>query len=494
MQASPADPTNDFMVQLSKVAHALLTDRYVPSSGPSVAEEKKVATSLEEMGGDVNTLEKHIIAPRMFKQVIGKNHPEFSTSRQQDVYDFYTHLLTLMQKSEHSQLAKVLNHSNGPSTVSIFEYHNEVKFKALDSNEVKFAKRGSATLENIVNLRIPMDKAEKIPQEDSEDDLRQESKRQRIPDEEKLRIPFEACLDYWCEPEIVSFRHPITNQPTNFSKTTRFATFPRYLVVRLERYFIGENWTPKKISAEIPVPEKLDISYLRGSGLQVGETELSEEVSSSGSANVAEVFVIDESLVDQLIGMGFSENGCRRAAIATKNADVETAMNWILEHMEDPDFNDAPVLPGNESSSGGAPKIDEENLMMLTCMGFTNEQATAALIATDMNMERYLKQGIFTFDLAHFLLIRAADWLFSRGDTLDADVAEILNKPAASTGGQSGSASQSVDDGEGKYTLMSVISHIGKNVDHGHYICHVRKNGQWTLFNDEKVGDILTYP
>lgn len=81
--------------------------------------------------------------------------------------------------------------------------------------------------------------------------------------------------------------------------------------------------------------------------------------------------------------------------------------------------------------------------------------------------------------------LRAADWLFSHVDTLDADVAEILNKPAAAANPAAGG--QGVDDGEGKYTLMSVISHMGKNIDHGHYICHVRKNGQWTLFNDEKV-------
>ena len=34
---------------------------------------------------------------------------------------------------------------------------------------------------------------------------------------------------------------------------------------------------------------------------------------------------------------------------------------------------------------------------------------------------------------------------------------------------------------------MAVISHIGKNTDHGHYVCHIKKNGVWALFNDEKV-------
>lgn len=49
------------------------------------------------------------------------------------------------------------------------------------------------------------------------------------------------------------------------------------------------------------------------------------------------------------------------------------------------------------------------------------------------------------------------------------------------------------DEGEGKYTLMAVISHIGKNTDHGHYVCHIRKNGQWVLFNDEKVGALHNF-
>ena len=44
------------------------------------------------------------------------------------------------------------------------------------------------------------------------------------------------------------------------------------------------------------------------------------------------------------------------------------------------------------------------------------------------------------------------------------------------------------DDGEGIYSLMAIISHIGKSTDHGHYVCHIKKNGQWVLYNDEKVG------
>ena len=36
--------------------------------------------------------------------------------------------------------------------------------------------------------------------------------------------------------------------------------------------------------------------------------------------------------------MGFDSNGCKRACVNTKNAGIEAAMNWIMEHMGDPDF------------------------------------------------------------------------------------------------------------------------------------------------------------
>ena len=43
------------------------------------------------------------------------------------------------------------------------------------------------------------------------------------------------------------------------------------------------------------------------------------------------------------------------------------------------------------------------------------------------------------------------------------------------------------DDGPGKYDLVGFISHVGSNTACGHYVCHIKKNGRWVIFNDEKV-------
>jgi hypothetical protein len=40
--------------------------------------------------GNDDIYEKYIIAPRMFKQLIGKDHREFSSSRQQAIYFIFT--------------------------------------------------------------------------------------------------------------------------------------------------------------------------------------------------------------------------------------------------------------------------------------------------------------------------------------------------------------------------------------------------------------------
>ena len=166
----------------------------------------------------------------------------------------------------------------------------------------------------------------------------------------------------------------------------------------------------------------------------------------------------------ELINLGFSENGCKRAALATNNADVETTMNWIMEHMEDPDFND-PIAKPEILNSIVSNEPPAEMIEIISSMGYTTNQAKAALKATDNNLER------------------AVDWIFSHMDDLDQAVME-----ANKVGNDVPQAVSKVGiDGSGKYTLLGFISHIGKNTDSGHYVCHIKKDGEWQLFNDEKV-------
>lgn len=48
---------------------------------------------------------------------------------------------------------------------------------------------------------------------------------------------------------------------------------------------------------------------------------------------------VNEVLLEQLVSMGFSVEGCKKALISTRNNDIEAAMNWVFEHQSDPDFD-----------------------------------------------------------------------------------------------------------------------------------------------------------
>lgn len=122
-----------------------------------------------------------------------------------------------------------------------------------------------------------------------------------------------------------------------------------------------------KVDAAVPMPVDLDLSQYKGLGPQPGEVLMSDAAGESGSSGsnssssaTPAATVPDENLVSMLMSMGFSENGCKRAAVATNNtSDVEVAMNWILEHMEDANFND----PFDQNASAAAPAADNSSQM-----------------------------------------------------------------------------------------------------------------------------------
>jgi len=183
------------------------------------------------------------------------------------------------------------------------------------------------------------------------------------------------------------------------------------------------------------------------------------------SCVVAPEIQIDESIVMQLVSMGFDMEGCRKAVYHTNNQGIEPAMNWVLEHMGDSDFSAPLNIPG--SGASGLSAVNEEAVGMIIAMGFTRPQAVKALESTDNNLER------------------AVDWIFSHAHELDSMEEE-------SQGGQE--TGPQYKDGAGKYHLMAFISHMGTSTMCGHYVCHVLKDGRWVIFNDRKVALSETPP
>ena len=72
-----------------------------------------------------------------------------------------------------------------------------------------------------------------------------------------------------------------------------------------------------------------------------------------------------------------------------------------------------------------------------------------------------------------------------------AEKAAVAAEIGGGGGGAGGGAPAACPDigaaGPGQYELIATVSHIGRNTDHGHYVCHVKKDGRWVLFDDDRV-------
>ena len=88
-QRAVADPATDVLTQTAKLALGLCSDRYCPPAKP----EGKAADPKD-------TDYTPSIEPRMFKYLIGRGHPEFSSGRQQDAAEYLLHLLSILIRAE----------------------------------------------------------------------------------------------------------------------------------------------------------------------------------------------------------------------------------------------------------------------------------------------------------------------------------------------------------------------------------------------------------
>ncbi|KAJ3052533.1 hypothetical protein HK097_006099 [Rhizophlyctis rosea] len=264
-------------------------------------------------------------------------------------------------------------------------------------------------------------------------------------------VNFEEALASTLGDDIREFQCPHDQRKTQASASTRFGSFPDVLVVTLNRFILGEGWVQEKLNAHVGVPEELDLERYRAAPQSPDEVPLPDDAPSGSGPQV------DEGALNQLLAMGFPEVRCRKALIKTGNNGADVAMNWLFEHMEDADIDD-PIQSAPVGGSGAS----EADLSQLMDMGFTKEQAARALKETGNDMNR------------------AVDWLFSHADSFPADEGS----------GGSAAASAAPDNRPAKYHLSSFISHKGTSTHAGHYVVHIKRDGRWVLYNDNKVVEV----
>ena len=417
---TPKVAPDDLLVQLVKLASALTSGAY--------------ALPKEELDSDEPTNPKYRIAPRMFKHLVGKDHVDFKTAQQQDAAQFLQYLLEQVDRAELKKDRSTVQTSN------LFSFESQAKLVCSGDQKIKYKDNAAET---VWSLRIPMEKGVVLPKEEEP-----EQKKLKQGEEEEKAVPtvkFSDCLDTWsAESSIDDLRWPhLQNAVHPAIQTTRFQNFPRYLWVQIQRYELGPDWQPIKLEVNLDMPEELDLTAYRAKGPQEGEELIPEveESAAGGAAGASSGPEISEMALSQLMDMGFTMNGCKRALTAVGGSDTEAAMTWIFEHNMDPDFNDPLPESGGgaaaSASSGGSSGVDDAVVMSLVdSLGcFTIDQVRAALKETNGAADR------------------AADWLFSHMDDLDGAIAS-LSANDDSAGGSPSKAPP--EDGEGKYSIVGM--------------------------------------
>ncbi|XP_068810376.1 ubiquitin carboxyl-terminal hydrolase 13 isoform X3 [Struthio camelus] len=471
---SPLDPTQDFNTQMAKLGHGLLSGQY---SKPPMKSEL-----IEQVMKEEHKPQHNGISPRMFKAFISKGHPEFSSNRQQDAQEFFLHLINLVERNPVG--------SENPSDV--FRFLVEERTQCCQSRKVRYTERVDYIMQLPVAMEAATNKDELIAYELKRREA--EAARRAPPELVRAKIPFSACLQAFSEPNNVDdFWSSALQAKSAGVKTSRFASFPEYLVVQIKKFTFGLDWVPKKLDVSIEMPDILDVSHLRAMGLQPGEEELPDVappiiIPDDPKDRIMNRFVesldIDESAVMQLAEMGFPLEACRKAVYYTGNLGAELAFNWIIAHMEEPDFAEPLAISafGGVASTGaaglGAVGLDnqppEEMVAIIVSMGFQRNVAIQALKATNNNLER------------------ALEWIFSHPEPEEEsepalDMMAMENNVNANILAVTGSEEARIKDGPGRYELFGFISHMGTSTMSGHYVCHLKKEGRWVIYNDLRV-------
>jgi ubiquitin carboxyl-terminal hydrolase 5/13 len=479
----------DLLCQTTKVACAL-------SSGIFAKPAEVLMQEADSGSSPTANDPKYRLAPRMLKHVVGKDHVDFRTGQQQDAAQFLQYFLERLDRAEQGAAAVLTKKQKSGDedapllhvASDIFSFATSSRMVCSGDQKVKYKDNAPET---VWSLRLPMDKAVVIEGEkegagatvgvpDQKRFKPEESK------EDKKTVPtiaFQTCLEEWAaDTQVDDVRWPHLNNVAHAAtEQTRFSNFPRYLILQIQRYQLGPDWAPIKLEVNLDIPQDIDLTAFKSTGPVEGENlvpveEKSAAQETAGAASAAAAGpVIDEAGVSQLMDMGFSLNSCKRALLAVGGSNVEAAMGWVFEHNEDPDFNDPIPEPTQGAPAAGAASdsgVDEGVVQSLVenlgC--FTADHVRAALKETSGAADR------------------AADWLFSHMDDLDGAVAALESKNQSQQTSTSASASKvPLEDGEGKYTMVGLVSHIGKNTGSGHYVTHLKKDGKWVIFNDEKV-------
>ena len=404
------NPAEDLETQLRKCADGLLSGHYSKPDSDVIASEHSPEIPTQKG-----------LAPAMLKYLIGKGHEEFSTMRQQDAFELLLHLFKLISRSPHP-------HAQDP--VASFRFVIEQRLQCMSCKKVRYR---SDEQDNI-SIPVPVRRKAQVPNGATNEDK---------PKDEFEQVTLKECLDTFTGSEMVELTCSSCGSKDGFIKRSLFKTFPKTLAVNARRFELV-NWVPTKLDVPVVVGDQpFDLDAYKSSGLQPSEEELPEDTAASNAPS----FTPNEGAISQLEAMGFPRVRCEKALHATGNSDAESAMNWLIAHMEDPDI-DTPMDFGAASNAPAASEVNPESIETLGAMGIATPQARKALKETGGDVTR------------------ALDWVFSHPDDQGDFGDEAAAAPVDSAGTQEKQLPGSTDL-PARFQLKSIVCHKGASIHAG---------------------------
>jgi ubiquitin carboxyl-terminal hydrolase 5/13 len=107
-------------------------------------------------------IEANAIAPHRFKALIGRDHPDFSTSQQQDAFLFFSHLLDAIARSERASADRLPPASHAPPCSSLFMFDMQTRTQCSTTGAVSYQQAPCCGLplgvpvEAATNLKVRM--------------------------------------------------------------------------------------------------------------------------------------------------------------------------------------------------------------------------------------------------------------------------------------------------------------------------------------------------
>ena len=434
------DASECYLCQMSKIMYGLHSGIY------SQKKTRHLPPTDENKEGEIEEYQDGI-RPSSFKLFFGKGHPDFSSNKQQDAFEYLSYLLEKMKKGD-----KKFN------PMRLFEFDLETRMECNDCHSVKYKNTRSWFLSLSVN------------------DWKSKK-------EETSTCSMDEVLSKFLSPEIIELNCPECKKKTLWTKTQRIQNYPKYLIIVFQRFVF--DWVPVKLEVAFePKLDKFDLKVLSESQRKENEKILDSAKEEPFEAVKEEKKDEDEmeerdiqfnqDQVNYLLQCGLPELGAKWALYLC-NHDQEAALGYYFEIAENPEYQ-KPLpkikVKKNKNNSGeDLTGINMASLSQLLDMGFERKKVVAALKRSNGNIDQ------------------AIDLIYSDPNLGNEEININQNEENKKEDEKMELEEKNLNEGNGSlYDMYGFITHLGKNTDHGHYVCHLRQSGnKWTYFNDSKV-------